>query len=368
MNIPTTPRASITFSVAAVERATEPRTEVAYEVALKELLAKQAGPLEAYSRNTKPLVSPRPNPIDGPVHPFIYALNLAYDRHHPLILSPDMIWLLIAQGFARHINLQAEALRHRFVRHSGKVSLVVVRDAFIRGFAGNDWEGVFTEFTTQIKGHVGAGVHGLVMRDFSTTGIVEKAAFEITLMDAMQSYFTYILQTRCGIPEITLEGTPEDWEAVRTGAVALADYDLDWWISGLLPVLDRFVAASRGDIDQLFWSEFYKVNHGSGGPFVSGYVLNLFPYLFSSRKPNEQPYRSSYLGWREPGTPDGTDKYSHSGITTASFPSPFSVAPFIWMYYRKRYEMKFIAGFIGVAQEAETLALRPEIGWAVCDK
>ncbi|MCI5212341.1 MAG: DUF4419 domain-containing protein, partial [Candidatus Electrothrix sp. ATG2] len=30
-------------------------------------------------------------------------------------MSPDMFWLLICQGFARHVNANSEELRHRFV-------------------------------------------------------------------------------------------------------------------------------------------------------------------------------------------------------------------------------------------------------------
>jgi hypothetical protein len=29
--------------------------------------------------------------------------------------------------------------------------------------------------------------------------------------------------------------------------------------------------------------------------------------------------------------------------------------------------MEFLAGFVGATQQADTLALRPEIGWAVVD-
>jgi hypothetical protein len=40
-------------------------------------------------------------------------------------------------------------------------------------------------------------------------------------------------------------------------------------------------------------------------------------------------------------------------------------APFRWEYLDSSYQMEFLAGFVGVRQDAETLALRPEIGWAV---
>ena len=44
---------------------------------------------------------------------------------------------------------------------------------------------------------------------FSTTGPVERAVMDLVWLDAMQSFFTYQLRSLCGIPEITLEGTPD---------------------------------------------------------------------------------------------------------------------------------------------------------------
>jgi hypothetical protein len=35
---------------------------------------------------------------------------------------------------------------------------------------------------------------------------------------------------------------------------------------------------------------------------------------------------------------------------------------------RRTRPMEFIAGFVGVAQDPETLCLRPEIGWAVRER
>lgn len=37
----------------------------------------------------------------------IAALHLCWSNHYPLVLTPDMIWLCIAQGFALHVNANA---------------------------------------------------------------------------------------------------------------------------------------------------------------------------------------------------------------------------------------------------------------------
>lgn len=43
------------------------------------------------------------------------AASASFFLHYPLRLSPDAVWLTLARGFALHVNLHAEQLRHRFV-------------------------------------------------------------------------------------------------------------------------------------------------------------------------------------------------------------------------------------------------------------
>src|SRR5262252_1347464 len=61
----------------------------------------------------------------GATHPLLAAVGLAFAQHRPLVLSPDAVWLTIAQGVAQHVRLHAEALRPRLVRHDGRAHLTV---------------------------------------------------------------------------------------------------------------------------------------------------------------------------------------------------------------------------------------------------
>jgi hypothetical protein len=115
----------------------------------------------------------------GSIHPFVDAAQIAFDEHLPLVLSPDDVWLCIAQAFAHHVDENAEALRGRFVRHEGKAEIIVIRDGFRKGDPDNDWPGVFGEFSDAIAEHVGKQ-RDLVVADFSTTGPVERAASEVS--------------------------------------------------------------------------------------------------------------------------------------------------------------------------------------------
>ena len=56
------------------------------------------------------------------------------------------------------------------------------------------------------------------------------------------------------------------------------------------------------------------------------------------------------------------------GLETNQFNNGLSKADFIWNYFGNKYQMEFLAGFVGIKQDKKTLTLRPEIGWLVKDK
>lgn len=358
-----------TFEVCKVERAQDVKPEVSFREAVEARVIEPVDPWRASDeadkenakkadRKIEDFAQSKDQLIETGFHPLMWAVHMAYAEHRPLVLSPDMIWLLITQGFAVHVTENAEELRSQFVDFEGKKVLFVKRDQFRKGSTNNAWEGVFPEFTAQMEQYVDKGLLDLVQAKFSTTGAIEKAAFEVTLMDAMSKYFVYSVGTTCGIPEITLEGTVEDWKAIEEKAAQLAQYDLDWWIDDLQPLLKKFTKAAKGKrVDKKFWSEIYKLNSvGSGSHYITGWILKFFPYLTTPRRV-----------WKNPILADNGSQSKKAHITTKMFPSGLSKAKFIWDYFDTKYNMEFLAGFVGVSQDKKSLALRPEISWVVMD-
>lgn len=300
--------------------------------------------------------------VKSEYHPMMAALYRCYADHRPLVLSPDMLWLMVAQGFAQIVNQDSDQMRKHFVKHEGKKELHVRRDDLIKGSPENDWESVFAEFSQQLRDEIGENNHDLIVVPFSTTGPVEKAANEVVLMDAMQNYFEYHCSTLCGIPEVTLEGTAEDWQKLRDKTEELGKtYEIQWWTDKLVPILDRIAANSAGADDPELWANVYKRSGGSGGPYVSGWMVLFFPYLKTYEDLQRNHMLDKPFDWSEPARPFG-------GINTDSFPGSLAKAPFIWHYYDQEYQMDFLAGFIGYTQDEQTLAIRPKIGWAVRDQ
>ena len=197
------------------------------------------------------------------MHPFVEAVNIAYSHHVPLTITPDVIFYLITSATAVHINKNAEKLRKVFVSHEGKINLEVIRDDFVLNSKSNPWHEVIDEFSIQIEKNTNNNVADLLVANFSTTSKDARVVSQMVLMDSMQKYFEYGIQTCCGIPEIRITGCKEDWENIQNKANSILKLmpDLKPWINGgLKEILDHFIGVFDDKIDKSFWNEIYKRN------------------------------------------------------------------------------------------------------------
>lgn len=360
----------ITFPVSDTELARASMPVVERRSALASLLGGAKGapprPIEQIWKSPANLVAATDT------NALVQAAHDAFYKHYPLIISPDAVWFCLAQGFAQHVAMNAEALRRRFVAHEGKKKLVVQRDDFFIG-QENPWPEVFSAFSEQIAAHVGK-MRDLVVADFSTTGPIERAASEVVLMDAFQAYFEYEVMCGCGIPSITLLGTPDDWRSIRRRAAMLSEFGLERWTSALLPVIDRIIETSEGRVDRSFWRSFFRYQSGSGPSELTGWILTLFPYLkLYGRDYREPPtlQPNPYLARWEAAyaTAEGRTSWIRTpeGPGLGAVPTSLASAPVTLVDLRdgSKRPVRFVGGLFGVVQDPHSRALAPEFGWAV---
>src|SRR5262245_7941111 len=77
-------------------------------------------------------------------HPFVAAADCAFNRHLPLVISPDAIWLCIAQGTASALRSAA-----RLAAPSREL-LEIRRNDWRRGDPDNPWPSIFDDFAAAI--------------------------------------------------------------------------------------------------------------------------------------------------------------------------------------------------------------------------
>jgi len=192
----------------------------------------------------------------------------------------------------------------------------------------------------------------------------------------------------CGIPFIELAGTVEDWLSIRERAEKLREFDLEWWIDELIPILDQLVETARGNQDVSFWKSICNLYGGSGirSP-ITGWIQAFFPYTISYGSGGrggrggeilcDQLEKNKYIGhWRKSIESNdfslergfGNGEGCGSGVDLKNIPSGISTAPFDYvdMISGKTYKMTFNGGLVAIVQD-ENKVIEPKFGWAVLD-
>jgi len=298
-------------------------------------------------------------------HALLSAVHLAFSQHLPLSITPDVIWLTIAQGFAQHVNNHAEELRALLVKHEGKMRIeAAVLDP-------DDWIAAVEQWTDGMDAYLPPCLVDMLLCDFSTTTPTIRTASQMVMMEAFHPYFDFVMICICGIPQITLYGTVEDWRSIRRRVERLAEYQLSWWTDRLLPLCDAFIATAEGQPSREFWQEIYKPEASYGGEAITGWIVELFPYVVDEMKAPtiRNPLFDRIRHKKNPLLAKARKGLvSEDGLSAGSFPLGLSVAPITLEFgrpvlYKKVIEL--LGGFLGVTQNSQTGCLQPELGWVV---
>ena len=173
--------------------------------------------------------------------------------------------------FNAYVNAHSEELRSSFVAHEGQKAL--------RIDGGFDFASMARKMADLISQNVvDPTLRDWIVPAFSTTTLNDKTVSCMIMMATLKAYFSYTFGIDCGIPQVTLEGTKEDWLSVRNRVEKLKTYGVECvaWYHLLAPILDRFVRAfddPNGSENIDFWQKIVDLhNNGSGPTFLSGWI------------------------------------------------------------------------------------------------
>ena len=287
---------------------------------------------------------------------FFDALVRAYADHRPFVISPDMVWQLIGFNFSEYVNNHSEEMRSLLVNHEGVKELKIMTDEDILGDKNADWSDIFEKFSVAIAENTKGDIAQLMTSDFTTTGPTERIASQITLMESLKSYFHYVAgRLACGIPNITLKGTPADWRKVAEKVQQLEQYNMGWWTKELKPIMAEFVKTAEGRPDKKFWKDIVMQDRPDrlrGGGCSSekptnldGWVVKLFPDMKNGQMRASIPYGRM------------------QGAELSSVPFKYQLIDPITRKVIEETDIMLYAGFVGVAVDKATGALEPKIGW-----
>lgn len=226
---------------------------------------------------------------------FISTYIHAYLNHYDCIFNVNDIWSIIAIYFSKYVNKNAEALRSKFVFHEGLKNLSIVEQADTVEEAiamEKKWDYFFEQIICHIKQNTTEGVTELLSGDFDVSTQFDKLFSTSVIMDTFQKYFTYgRMIMGCGIPNVHLDGTLEDWHKLKEKVINLKQYSVDPsnqddtlinYINHLEPILNNFILTYEGVVDLSFWNTIMnteEVRIGSGGEtttYLEGWITHLY--------------------------------------------------------------------------------------------
>ena len=215
---------------------------------------------------------------NGIANMFLNTILHCYDKHLPVCITPDMIKYQILLGFGKITTNNPEKYKEFFTDSLNKIQISVRDDNFVLGHPENDWPRVIETFVQKIKDTIkDPCLFEYIQYKFSTTSAVNTVCNNIATLDAVSPYFECSFQSCCGFPQVELQGTVDDWLALKEFTLKLGEHGMAWWTDPLQVLLDGFVETARGNIDKQFWNSLVKYSGMSGGPFLTGHLCRLIP-------------------------------------------------------------------------------------------
>ena len=198
----------------------------------------------------------------------VSVLFRAYSEHYALTLTPDDFWTAVVTQLSFYVNARAEKLRERLVDHEGQIDLEVAMGGSL---ATCKYDQFVEKLIPLIDKNLKSDLAEWFVPDFSTTTPDIKVSLGVALMATTQKYFTFTCNLRCGLPQVKLLGTVEDWEKLRDHVQKLRslttdDGTMEAWLKMLEPIFDELVKTARGEDNFEWWQTVAHSTGGGSGP------------------------------------------------------------------------------------------------------
>lgn len=174
--------------------------------------------------------------------------------------------------------IDMEEQRKKFVKHSGKKTIIV-------GILENEINFKDEKHLSLLLASINKHTQNteIFMPHFTTTSMPEKISNIICVLSAFKEYYDYLFITMCGLTDVTLTGTLQDWQTLLEAAHNLAkfidDDNFTTYIKNLLPVLNELIDAKMGIVNLDFWNSIIHLNkaHGSGiADHYTGWITKFY--------------------------------------------------------------------------------------------
>ena len=289
----------------------------------------------------------------------IQGLILAYKNHFPITVSPDMIWILILQGYSRFMDKFPELVREKYVNFEGQKTLFINRYGLpVNKATEKDWDGIIDECVEQIGEYTGEEIISNLQSDFTTTNAATLLASQASIMSAMKHYFKYeVAMGGCGISYINLEGTLEDWKKIKSKLEFLSNFGLKWWTKHLIQIIENIIKTKK----------FYDKNKK-----IDSELVNFWKTMIRIKDKNDEYEPDIINGWIIKFIPDLSenipklfDEIFARDVEDEIISCPLKIIEDMSNGLKTIYNCDIASGFFGMTQDKKTLSVKPVIGYTI---
>ena len=295
--------------------------------------------------------------------PVIEGYRIAYLHHFPIVINPNIFWLMILQGFSRHmeINNNSERIRYKFVDFEGKKRISIETGINLFMASDEQWISVIEKLLNETLKYIKIAkpILDKFNQKFSTSTKEAEIANNATILSSFKKYFAYSLLGTCGIPEITIEGSIEDWELLYEKVIELGNLDEEivFWTDELKVIIKKIIETLETKRPNISFFKNIVQNVDKSREckpdLINGWIIKFIPY---DKDNNKCKFNSP----------------NFNGLNVDQLPTqivnlPFSLKNMNKKGYVNKYEAEIYSGFFGVKQDRETLAIKPIIGYAIVE-
>ena len=296
--------------------------------------------------------------------PLIEGYRIAFLHHFPIVLNPNIFWLLILQGFSKHMEIKnnSERNRYKFVNFKGKKNITIETGINLFRASDEQWCLIIDKLldeTSKKLNKMDKNILDLFNKKFSTSTKEAEISNSITFLSCFKKYFVFTMNGTCGIPKIKIEGTVEDWELLNKKILEIGNLDEEivFWTNELKEVIKKIIETLQTkNPDVNFYKNIVqnidqstKCKHD----IINGWIIKLIPYDKNGKKVDFN-------------SPD------FKGLNIDDIPSEIVSLPFKLNNINKKgqikeYNAEIYTGIFGVKQDEETYEIKPIIGYAIVE-
>jgi len=294
---------------------------------------------------------------------FVGTLFKCYNSHHNVTIRPDDVWIAILTQFSRYVETNAEELRNKFVNFGGKKKVFVSMPSLMTADYGLIAKDLVTEISKNI---VDPNIRNWLIPNFSTTTPNDIIVGSIIMMASMQKYFDCYGCICCGIPQVTMMGTTEDWIEVKNRANELLKYDnkakhMSIWHKLLDPILDNFIKSRKGNPDVEWWNKICSHHSGGSGPsYMSGWLTSFCVFSESGRW-----LATNFSIFTENQSTTTTTTSPWPVVETTDIPSGYVFVPLKIDDDGMIHDSIMVSGHLGHRISTDLYTLQPAVSWFI---